>query len=137
MSKSRWNDEGCGDPSLERLAHAVIGAAIEVHRVIGPGLPETVYETALSHELTLRQISHERQVPLPVLYKGVQVGEGRMDLVVERRLVVELKACEQLHDVHRAQVWAYVCATGFLLGLLINFNVAMLQDGIRRVINSR
>lgn len=135
--RSRWHDDGCGDPSLEQLAHGVIGAAIEVHRLIGPGLPESVYETALSHELALRQIDHERQVPLPVVYKGVTVGEGRMDLVVDKRLVVELKSCEQLHDVHRAQVRAYLCVTGFLLGLLINFHVAVLQDGIRRVINSR
>jgi GxxExxY protein len=132
-----WRDDGCGDESLERLAYETIGAAIEVHRIVGPGMPEGVYEAALSHELSLRQIPHERQVPLPVVYKGLQVGEGRLDLLVDSRLVVELKSCEQLHDVHRAQVRAYLCATGFLLGLLINFNVAVLQDGIKRVINSK
>lgn len=132
-----WRDEGCGDGVVERLAHAVIGAAIEVHRVLGPGLPESVYEYALSHELGLRKVPHQRQVPLPVVYKGIEVGEGRMDLLVDGRLVVELKSCEQLHDVHRAQVRAYLCATGHLLGLLINFNVPVLHEGIRRIVNSK
>src|SRR5688572_27834431 len=118
-SKARpgWRNEGCGDETAEQLAHAVIGAAIEVHRLIGPGQPESVYENALSHELALRNISHQRQVPIPIVYKGLEVGEGRADLLVGGRLVVELKSCEQLHDVHRAQVRAYLCATGHVLGL--------------------
>ena len=135
--KPRWKDEGCGDDVAEELARVVIGAAIEVHRLIGPGQPESVYENALSHELALRNISHQRQVPIPIVCKGLEVGEGRADLLVGGRLVVELKSCEQLHDVHRAQVRAYLCATGHVLGLLINFNVAVLQDGIKRVVNSR
>ena len=131
-----WSDRGCGDELAEQRAFETIGAAIEVHRELGPGLPESVYERALSHELTLRSIPHRCQAPLPVVYKGVQVGEGRLDLLVDDRLVVELKACETLADVHRAQVRAYLCTTGHRLGLLINFNVQVLHDGIKRVINS-
>ena len=128
-----WRDEGCGDEVAERVAYALIGAAIEVHRLIGPAQTESVYENALSHELGLREIPFQRQVPIPLIYKGVEVGEGRMDLLVAGRVVVELKSCEQLHEVHRAQLRA----TGHLLGLLINFNVAVLHDGIKRVVNSR
>ena len=130
-----WSDEGCGDEVAEKLAHAVIGAAIEVHRELGPGLPETAYEAALAHELTLRSIHHQRQSPVPIHYKGVLVGEGRVDLLVEGRLIIELKACEQLNHLHRAQVRAYLCATGHRLALLINFNVSVLHDGIKRVLN--
>ena len=133
--RSEWPDDGSGDEAAERLAHAVIGAAIEVHRELGPGLPEGVYERALSQELTLRSIRHRCQAPVPVTYKGVNVGEGRIDILVEDRLVVELKSCEQLTDLHRAQVRAYLCAKGLRLGLLINFNVAVLHDGMKRVLN--
>ena len=134
--QGRRRDDGCGDDVAERLATAVIGAAIEVHRVLGPGLPEMVYERALAHELTLHNILFERQALLPVVYKGVEVGEGRMDLLIDNRLVVELKSCDGLNDVHRAQVRTYLLLTGHRLGLLINFNVPVLRDGIRRVINS-
>ncbi len=136
-AKPRGRDEGCGDDVAERLAYQVIGAAIEVHREIGPGMPEMAYELALAHELKLRGIDHERQVPVPVVYKGIKVGEGRLDLLVGGRLVVELKSCEQLLDVHRAQVRAYLLATGHVLGLLINFNVPILHDGLKRVVNSK
>jgi GxxExxY protein len=134
--KGTWSDDGCGDEEAERLAREVIGAAIEVHRVVGPGMPESVYEKALSRELTLRSIEHVRQAPVPVHYKGALVGEGQLDLLIGGRLVVELKACERLADVHHAQVLAYLCATDLRLGLLINFNVARLADGIRRIVNS-
>jgi GxxExxY protein len=136
-TKPGWKDEGSGDEVAEGLAHAVIGAAIEVHRELGPGLPESAYEAALAHELSLRGLQCERQAPVAIVYKGVPVGDGRIDLFVERRLVVELKACEALNDLHRAQVRAYLCVTGLRLGLLINFNVAVLHDGIRRVLNGR
>ena len=121
---------------LDGLAHEVIGAAIEVHRHMGPGLPETSYRQALSHELDLRQIRHASEVPFPILYKGKVVGEGRIDILVEDVLVVELKAVETLNPVHRAQVVTYLRATRLKLGLLINFNVVLLKDGIKRVINT-
>lgn len=130
-----WPDEGSGDEVAEQIAHAVIGAAIEVHRELGPGLPESAYEGALAHELSLRHIQHTRQAPVAIVYKGVVVGQGRVDLLVQGRLVIELKSCEQLNELHRAQVRAYLCVLGLRLGLLINFNVAVLHDGIKRVLN--
>ncbi len=113
------------------LTEAVIGAAIEVHRVLGPGFHEDVYETALCRELTLRGFRFDRQVPLAIEYKGEVVGEGRLDLLVEGQLVVELKACDALLPLHRAQCVSYLCATGHRVALLINFNVPILKDGIR------
>jgi GxxExxY protein len=127
---------GCGCEETEQLARVVIGAAIEVHRELGPCLPEMVYERALSHELRLRKVPHERQAPLPVMYKGEQVGEGRMDLLIRSKLVVELKSCESLTDLHRAQVRSYLHLTNLRLGLLINFNVPVLRNGIRRIIHT-
>jgi GxxExxY protein len=125
------------DEDLEKLAHAVIGAAIEVHRLLGPGLPELVYRNALSHEFSLRSIEHQVEAPVPVSYKGMLVGAGRVDLLVSRQLVVELKVVDQLGHLHRSQVIAYLSAMHLQLGLLMNFNVAMLADGIRRVILTR
>ena len=132
-----WKDRGCGDEVAEKLAHDVIGAAIEVHRRLGPGLHELVYEKALSRELDLREIPHCRQAPVPVIYKGVLVGEGFIDILVDDRLVLELKAVEELHPVHFAQLRGYLCVSDRRLGLLINFNVPLLQNGINRVINAR
>jgi len=117
---------------LDRLANAVIGAAIEVHRVLGP-----VYEEALAVELELRGIPFARQIPAAVDYKGHAVGEGRLDLLVGGKLVVELKAVEALAPIHSAQVISYLKATGHELGLLINFNVALLKEGIRRIVLSK
>jgi GxxExxY protein len=119
---------------LDRLAHAVIGAAIEVHRVLGPGFLECVYEEALCVELRLRDVPFERQVPLAVDYKGYPVGESRIDLLVGGKLVVELKAVDRLGPINSAQVLSYLKATGCQLGLLINFNVLMLKDGIKRIV---
>ena len=121
---------------LDRLAHAVIGAAIEVHRQLGPGFLESVYEEALCVELQSRAVSFVRQHPIAVNYKGHSVGEGRLDLLVGNVLVVELKAVEALLPIHTAQVMSYLKTTGFHLGLLINFNVPVLRNGIRRVILS-
>ena len=132
----REHMEPGADPETEALARAVIGAAIEVHRILGPGLPESVYRRAVSHELDLRRIPHECEAPVPVVYKGKHVGKGSMDILVGKRLVVELKTVILLNDVHRAQVIAYLQATGHRLGLLINFNVAILKDGIKRVVNA-
>lgn len=122
---------------LDQLTHAVIGAAIEVHRHLGPGYLEAVYEEALAVELELLGIPFRRQVVIHVDYKGHKVGEGKIDLIVNESLVVELKAVETLLSLHSAQVISYLKATGHHLGLLINFNVPMLKDGIKRVIRSQ
>ena len=121
--------------TIEALAKEVIGAGIEVHQAIGPGFPESVYENALSLELSARNISHACQHPISVVYRGQTVGEGRADLLVADGLVVELKAVETINDAHRAQVVAYLKALNLKLGLLMNFHAAVLRDGIRRIIN--
>lgn len=119
----------------DELARLVNGAVIEVHRKLGPGYPESVYENALCIELDHLGIRFERQKPVHVLYRDTVVGEGRIDLLVDGQLVVELKAVEDLAKVHFAQVKAYLRATGCVLGLLVNFNVAQIRDGgIRRVV---
>jgi GxxExxY protein len=119
---------------LDDLARRVIGAAIEVHRHLGAGYLESIYERALRRELTGRGIAFESQVVIPILYKDQSIGEAQLDLLVEGELVVELKAVERLLEIHRAQVISYLKATGAQLGLLINFNTPVLKDGIRRVI---
>ncbi len=119
---------------LDELAYAVIGAAIEVHRLLGPGYLESVYEEALCVELTLRGIRFARQLPIGVQYKGRKVGEARLDLVVDDSLVVELKAVEGVAPIHVAQILSYLKATRLRLGLLISFNVTTLRRGIKRVI---
>jgi GxxExxY protein len=124
------------DVELDGLAHAVIGAALRVHRALGPGLLESLYERALSIELDRQKIPYQKQIPLSVLYEGEPIGEHRLDLLVGDRLVVELKAIEVLLPVHRLQVRSYLRAAHCTLGLLINFNVPLLRDGIRRVILS-
>jgi GxxExxY protein len=122
------------DAEFDALTGNVIGAAIEVHRQLGPGLDEGLYENALAIELRLRGIKFSRQVIVPVVYRGEAIGEKRLDLVIEGRLVVELKAVEQLASVHKAQVLTYLKITGLRLGLLINFNVPALKEGIKRII---
>jgi GxxExxY protein len=125
------------DEEVDGLARSVIGAAIEVHRELGPGFLEGVYEEALAVEMTLRRIPFVRQPPVEVLYKSVLVGHGRLDFMVGRRLVVEVKAVSSLLSVHEAQVIAYLRAVGVPLGLLLNFNCALMKDGIKRVIFTR
>ncbi len=125
------------DERTNRLAKDVVDAALEVHRLLGPGFTEGIYENALAEELTRRSIPFERQVALPVRYKDVCVGVGRADLVVGRALVVELKAVEQFAAVHVAQLISYLKASNYRLGLLINFDVDLLRNGIRRVVQSR
>jgi GxxExxY protein len=119
---------------LNQLTGVVIGAAIEVHRVLGPGFLESVYEGALCAELSRRGIGFVRQAEIGVSYKGDLVGEGRVDLLVEDALVVELKAVEALAPIHTAQVMSYLKTTGGHIGLLINFNVVQLRSGIKRII---
>ena len=118
---------------VDRLARAVLGAAIEVHRLLGPGYLESVYEEALVIEFRLRAIPFERQVPFALDYKGNPVGEGRLDFLVGGVLVVEIKAVDALAPIHTAQALSYLKATGLHLALLINFNVPVLKDGIKRV----
>lgn len=122
----------------ESLTEQIIAAAIEVHRELGPGALESSYENCLAWELQLRGMKHERQVPLPVIYKGHRLDCGyRMDLVVERRVIVEIKAIERLLPIHTAQLMSYLRHGGFPVGLLINFNVARLIDGLVRRANTR
>jgi len=123
-------------PELDAIASAAIGAALEVHRILGPGFLEGIYEEALAMELELRGISFERQKMISVSYKGRRIGEGRTDFFVENSLVIELKAAEKLLPVHHAQVISYLKATGCRLGLLINFHESVLRQGVRRVVLS-
>jgi GxxExxY protein len=120
----------------EELTELVIGAAIEVHKALGPGLLESAYEECLCHELSLRGISFERQLPLPVEYKGVKLDCGyRIDLIVENKLILELKCVEHVLPVHEAQLLTYLRMTGLRVGLLLNFNVSTLVRGgiVRKV----
>jgi GxxExxY protein len=123
--------------SFNELTERVIGACIEIHRSLGPGLLESTYEECLCHELSLAGINFERQKPLPVHYKGVNLDCGyRLDLVVEQKLVIELKAVESLLPIHEAQLLTYLKLSGLTLGLLINFNVPVLKSGIKRIVNN-
>jgi GxxExxY protein len=121
---------------LNQLTNAIIGAAIEVHRQLGPGLLESVYEECMCEELRLRRVPFQCQIELPVVYKGRETGgKYRIDLVVGDEVVVELKAVERLLSVHEAQLLSYLRLTGKRVGLLINFNVSVLHRGIvRRVL---
>ncbi|MDP9374617.1 MAG: GxxExxY protein [Chloroflexota bacterium] len=120
---------------VNRLAYTVIGAAIEVHRVLGPGYRESTYEEALCIELALRGIAHVRQPSVALRHKGRTIGEGRLDILAGDCLIVELKAVDELSPVHRAQALSYLKATGHRLGLLINFNVDILRTGVKRVVH--
>ncbi len=120
----------------KELSGEVIGAAIEAHRLLGPGLLETAYELALEREIVLRGLSVARQKPVPLEYKGMPLGEGfRLDLIVEDRLLIEIKAVDVVLPIHEAQLMTYLRLTNRRFGLLINFNVRALKDGIRRVVN--
>jgi GxxExxY protein len=120
----------------EDLSEAIIGAAIEVHRTLSPGLLESSYAQCLARELELRQIEFLREVPLPVVYKGVKLDCGyRMDLVVAQKIVVEVKAIDKLAPIHEAQLITYLKLSGYRVGLLINFNSAVIRNSfIRRVL---
>src|SRR5262245_58707350 len=116
------------DKHVDELAYVVIGAAIEIHRHLGPGFLESVYEEAIAVEFTLRNIPFERQKLIHVKYKGHEIGEGRVDFLVGGCLIVELKAIEQLAMIHYAQVLSYLKSTAIQLGLLINCNDRVLKD---------
>ncbi len=121
-------------PLMEKdLTDKIIGAAIEVHRTLGPGLLESAYQVCMEHESTLQKISFERQVDLPLNYKGIDLDAGYViDLIFDKRVVVELKAVERVLPVHEAQLLTYMKLTGIRVGLLLNFNVPVLKDGIYR-----
>lgn len=121
--------------STERTAREVVDAAITVHRALGPGLLESVYEVCLCPELAARGIPFERQVAIPILYRNVRLESGlQLDLVVQATVVVELKAVEELLPVHDAQILSYLKLANLRLGFLVNFNVPLLKDGLRRFI---
>ncbi len=121
---------------INDLTGQVIGGAIEVHRILGPGLLESADEACICVELDKRKISYERQKELPVDHKGTKLDCGyRLDIFVENKLIVELKACENLQSIHEAQLMTYLRLTGAKVGLLINFNVPILKEGIKRLVN--
>lgn len=121
--------------SINDISSAIIGAAIEVHRTLGPGLLESAYEQCLAHEFSLRQIPFQRQKPLEIDYKGIRLDcTYRLDFVVADMVVVEIKAIEILLPIHQAQLLSYLKLGGWKLGLLINFHVPLLREGIKRVV---
>jgi GxxExxY protein len=121
---------------VERLATIVVDSVFCVHKELGPGLLETAYEACLSRELSLRGVKHQRQLAVPLNYKGIRVEIGyRADMVVEQKLLLELKAVDQLLPIHTAQVVTYFRLKRFPLGLLVNFNEVLIKDGIHRILN--
>lgn len=123
---------------LNKITEIIIGAAIEVHRKLGPGLLESAYQKCLLYELMNQGLSVEEEVPRPIIYKDIHLNHGyRLDLLVEDRVVVEIKTVETFTDVHLAQVLTYLKLGDYKLGLLINFNVSLLKNGIKRIINSK
>jgi GxxExxY protein len=121
---------------INDLTGKVIGAAIEVHNALGPGLLESAYEECFCYELSNRNIPFERQKELPIVYKGVTLDCGyRLDVLIPDKLIIELKSCENIQPIHSAQLLTYLKLTGIKVGLLINFNVPVLKDGIVRISN--
>jgi GxxExxY protein len=122
---------------VNELTEKVIGAAIEVHKSLGPGLLESVYEECLCYELVSKKIGYQRQIPLPVKYREVRLDCGyRLDVVVEDAVILELKSCERIESIHKAQLLTYLKLSGLRIGLIINFNVPVLKNGIIRVVNN-
>lgn len=122
--------------SLSDITEIIIGAAMRVHRELGPGLLESAYEPCLMYELVEEGLRVERQKPLPVIYKGVNLDCGyRLDLVVENKIILELKTVEKILPIHEAQILSYLKLSGYTLGFLINFHVDILKNGIRRIVN--
>ncbi|MDQ8192790.1 GxxExxY protein [Coraliomargarita sp. SDUM461004] len=122
---------------MNELSEKIIGAAIEVHRELGPGLLESTYEACLAHELNLQGIKAVRQQKQPIHYKGLEIDEAyRIDVIVEDQIILELKVVDDLNSIHLAQLLTYLKLSGCSLGYLINFNVPLLKDGIRRVVNN-
>lgn len=120
---------------IEAVASSVLDAALAVHKTLGPGLLESVYETCLCHELATRLVPFRRQVAFPIHYGSVRLDAGlKLDLVAAECVIIELKAVEELNRLHEAQLLTYLRLTGYRLGLLINFNVLLLKDGIKRLV---
>lgn len=137
MNHSELNHRDTEAQRINEVSAAIIGAAIEVHQALGPGLLESAYEECLCYELRERGVPFRRQVPLPVVYKGVRLEIGyRIDLVVEGVVVVELKTVEKLLPVHEAQLLTYLKLTHLSVGLLLNFHSAVLRNGLRRFVNN-
>jgi len=123
--------------NINDLTETIIGAAIEVHKRLGPGLLESAYEECLCYELGSRKIGFERQKPLPINYKEIRLDCGyRLDVVVERAIILELKSCERIENIHKAQLLTYLKLSGLKVGLIVNFNVPVLKSGIVRVVNN-
>jgi GxxExxY protein len=122
--------------AINQLSSKIIGAAIEVHKIVGPGLLESTYEECLCYELDHRGLFFDRQKPLPIVYKGKKLDCGyRLDVVVENAIILELKSCDQIEPVHKAQLLTYLKLSGLKLGLLLNFNVPVMREGIVRIVN--
>lgn len=122
--------------NIERLSNRAIGAAIEVHRLLGPGLLESAYQRCLTHELQKAGIYVEVEKPMPITYKSIELNHGyRIDMLLENKLVIEIKTVETLTNVHTAQLLTYLRLGKHKLGLLINFHVKLLKHGIKRIIN--
>ena len=122
--------------NINELSSRIIGAAIEVHKALGPGLLESAYEECICYELSIRGFSLERQKPLAVRYKGINLDcSYRLDVVVEDAIILELKSCEKIEPIHKAQLLTYLKLSGFKLGLLLNFNVTLMREGIVRIVN--
>jgi GxxExxY protein len=135
--QERQERQGRQEPSAaaDAVARQVVDASLKVHRALGPGLLESAYEACLAHELVLRGIAVRRQVPLPIEYEGLRLEAGyRLDLVAGDLVIVEIKAVEALSRLHEAQLITYLKLSGISLGLLINFNVPLLKDGVRRFV---
>lgn len=121
---------------FDSLSNLIIGTAIVVHRELGPGLLESAYEACMAYELTSGGVRFERQKPLPIQYKGVRLDCGyRLDLVVANEIVVEIKSVDQILPIHQAQLLTYLRLSGCKVGLIINFNVPLLKDGLKRIVN--
>lgn len=122
---------------LNNISEIIIGKAIEVHKVLGPGLLESTYEACLKYELTQTGFKVENQKSVPIIYKGIAIGNGyRLDMIIEDSVIIELKSIELVLPIHKAQLLSYLRLTGLSLGLLINFNVDVLKKGIFRVVNN-
>ena len=125
-----------GMRNINKLSSRIIGAAIEVHKNLGPGLLESAYEDCLCHELNIQGLIFEQQKPLPVIYKGMRLDCGyRLDIVVEKTVIIELKSCEKIEPIHKAQLLTYLKLSELNLGLILNFNVPLMRDGIVRIVN--
>jgi GxxExxY protein len=133
MNEPYVDEEMEPDPELNKLTNVIIGAAMEVHTLLKPGLLEFLYEQALAIELRRRGISFRRQVIAPVSYKGEEIGSQRIDFIVEEKVIVDLKSIERFAPLHTAQMICYLQLTKCKLGLIINFNVRDLKDGLKRV----